>query len=64
LTVYLRTSDTPGHSNSDATCLKFWPPVLARVGGRPPIDFRRECTLTGTKTHQRRLNVDRWRMAL
>ena len=31
LTVYLLTSDRPGHSACSAACLQYWPPVTGRA---------------------------------
>jgi predicted lipoprotein with Yx(FWY)xxD motif len=50
MTVYLLTSDTPGHSNCNATCLKFWPPVLAPSGASVPSISGISAPLAVTKT--------------
>jgi predicted lipoprotein with Yx(FWY)xxD motif len=49
-TVYLLTSDTPGHSKCNATCLKFWPPVLAPAGASVPSISGISAPLAVTKT--------------
>jgi predicted lipoprotein with Yx(FWY)xxD motif len=36
LTVYLLTSDTPGHSSCSAQCLAYWPLVPAPAGATVP----------------------------
>jgi len=50
MTVYLLTSDTPGHSKCNAICLKFWPPVLAPSGGVVPSISGVSAPLAVTKT--------------